>query len=118
MRDEVAMKGVLVGVKKGFERVINLLVSLTGIPWAIRKVSSALVRRRKFFAAAVCETLSSLGGIGLFVWLTHDAWSSGEKIRMTAVALGILLAAMKYLVALQQKYEFLLTDAKQANNLV
>lgn len=114
----MAMKGIWGGISKWLERVINCLCSLTGIPWAIRKVSSALVRRRNFFAAAVCEKLFSLVGIGLLTWVTYDVWSSGEKLHMIVVALSILLATLKYLVALYEKYELLLTDAKQVGNQV
>lgn len=110
------MKGVWAAIKNRIEQVINLLISLTGVPWAIRKLSDALARRGKFFAAAVCETLISPVSIGLIAWATHDVWSSGEKLRMTVVALGILLAAMKYLNALNEKYNALLTVAKQARN--
>ncbi|WP_181003063.1 hypothetical protein [Pseudomonas protegens] len=112
------MKGIWAGVGKGFERVINFLFSLTGIPWATRTASGALMRGNNFFAAAVCETLPSLASIVLIAWVTHDVWASGDKLRMTVVVLGILLAAMKYLVALQEKYDFLLTGAKQAGNRV
>ena len=110
------MKGIWGGVKKRLERLLNFLFSLTGIPWAIRAVSDALIRRGRFFAAAVCKTFLSLASITLIVWVTHDVWGSGEKLRMTVVALGILLAVMKYLVAIQEQYDLLRTAATQADN--
>jgi peptidoglycan biosynthesis protein MviN/MurJ (putative lipid II flippase) len=104
-------------IKKFPDRLLNFLFSVTGIPWAMKLVSGLLIRRNKYFAAAVCETFLSLSGIALLVWVTHDVWGSGEKLRITTVVLGILLAVMKYLVALKEKYDALVKDVPLAGNL-
>lgn len=92
-------------LKKIPGKFLEILLTLTGIPWLSQRSSRWFARKQRFLLAAVSANLLYLVFMGLSVWTITAHWNDWEALQTVTAFLSLTFLAMQYLEALFKTYQ-------------